>query len=87
MIHVVVMKRLIGLPLLIHIELLLRSRSRSFCVPTAQPCYHPGNFISELTKCKSRLREWYYVPSNTGVPARVLPGGAMRPATIFVNFV
>jgi hypothetical protein len=29
MIHVVVMKRLIGLPLLIHIELLLRSRSRS----------------------------------------------------------
>jgi hypothetical protein len=30
MIHVVAMKCLIGLPLLIHIELLLRSRSRSF---------------------------------------------------------
>jgi hypothetical protein len=30
MIHVVVMKRLIGLPLLIHIELLWGSRSRSF---------------------------------------------------------
>jgi hypothetical protein len=30
MIHVVVMKCLIGLPLLMHIELLRRSRSRSF---------------------------------------------------------
>jgi hypothetical protein len=30
MIHVVVMKRLIGLPLLIHTELLWRRRSRSF---------------------------------------------------------
>jgi hypothetical protein len=30
MIHVVVTKRLIGLPLLIHIELLWGSRSRSF---------------------------------------------------------
>jgi hypothetical protein len=30
MIHVVAMKCLTGLPLLIHIELLLRSRSRSF---------------------------------------------------------
>jgi hypothetical protein len=30
MIHVVVMKRLIGLPLLMHIELLWRSRSQSF---------------------------------------------------------
>jgi hypothetical protein len=29
-IYVVVMKRFIGLPLLIHIELLWRSRSRSF---------------------------------------------------------
>jgi hypothetical protein len=32
MIHVVVMKGLIGLKLLIHIELLRRSRSGSFCV-------------------------------------------------------
>jgi hypothetical protein len=50
MIHVVVTKCLIGLPLLIHIALLWRSRSRkfeksrsrsrsrSFCVPTPQPC-------------------------------------------------
>jgi hypothetical protein len=49
MIHVVVMKSLTGLPLLIHIELLWRGRSRSFktwgvgfrvekgCVPTPQP--------------------------------------------------
>jgi hypothetical protein len=30
MVHVVVMKRFIGLPLLIHIELVRRSRSRSY---------------------------------------------------------
>jgi hypothetical protein len=39
MIHVVVLKRLTGLPLLIHIELLWRSRK--FCAPNAQPwSYH-----------------------------------------------
>jgi hypothetical protein len=43
MIHVVAIKCLIGLPLLIHIELLWRSRSRSFCVSTQQPCFgHRG---------------------------------------------
>jgi hypothetical protein len=46
-IHVVVMKCLmipftilVGLPLLIHIELLGRSHSGSYCVRTPQPCIH-----------------------------------------------
>jgi hypothetical protein len=37
--HVVAMKCLICLPLLIHIELLWRRRSRKFCVPNPQPWF------------------------------------------------
>jgi hypothetical protein len=45
MIHLVVMKCLIGLPLLIHIEILRRSQSRKFCVPTLHPWVMQGGDV------------------------------------------
>jgi hypothetical protein len=62
MIHVVVMKCLTDLPLLIHIELLWRSRSRRFCVPNPQPCfsafYATQRFITAFTSARHLSQSW-----------------------------
>jgi hypothetical protein len=55
MIHVVAMKCLIGLPLLIHIELLWRSRSRSVCVPTPQPCITSFSLVTKTANISEEL--------------------------------